>query len=58
MSKRIKRHNAGFVKSTKPRKPFALVYKEEVIDRTKARKREKFLKSGCGREYLESIIKN
>jgi putative endonuclease len=33
-----------------------LVYYEKAGSRIEARKREKYLKSGCGKEFLKSII--
>ena len=50
---RLKEHNWGDSKFTKGRRPYSLIYKEEFIDRVSARKREKYLKSGIGREYLK-----
>jgi len=54
---RIKTHNKGQVFSTKGYRPWALVYIEKVGSRIEARKREKYLKSGCGKEFLKSFIK-
>ena len=53
---RIKYHNQGRVFSTKGFIPWKLVYTEKVGDRPSARKREKYLKSGCGKEYLKKTI--
>ncbi len=36
---------------------FELVYTEEVCDRISARKLEKYLKSGAGREFRDEIVK-
>ncbi len=55
IERRIAEHNAGFVKSTKGRKPFSLFYKEIFSNRQAARDREKYLKSGSGREFLKTI---
>ena len=55
--KRLREHNAGKVKSTKHRKPFILIYQEEYKNKTTAIKREKFLKSGCGREFIKYTLK-
>lgn len=41
IDKRVQKHNKGQVKSTKNRKPFTLVHKEEVISYKQAREREK-----------------
>ncbi len=49
-------HNSGKVKSTKDRRPFDLVYQEEFENKTEARKRELFLKSGKGRQYLNGVL--
>lgn len=54
--KRLRQHNAGKNFSTKYRIPFKLICKEEHKTRFEARKREKFLKSGCGREWIKREI--
>ena len=54
--KRISEHNAGYVFSTKGFRPWKLIYKEEVKDRKEARIREKYFKSGFGKELLKSIL--
>ena len=41
---RIKRHNKGYIKSTKSKKPWKLVYKEEYNSKHEAFRREKELK--------------
>ena len=41
---RLKRHNAGDVRSTKPYRPWHVVHVEVFRDKTKARERESFLK--------------
>ena len=54
---RLSRHNKGFSKSTKPYRPWNIVYKEEYNTRSEAVKREMFLKSPKGyQDYLS--IKN
>ena len=55
---RLLRHNAGKVKSTKAYKPFILIYKEQFPTRIDARKKEKYLKSGVGKEFLKAIKVN
>ena len=52
---RIREHNAGKTKSTKFYKPWILLYHETVESRTNARNREKYLKSGYGKEFLKTI---
>lgn len=56
IEKRLKEHNSGRTRSTSPYKPWILVYYEEVESREEARKREKYLKSGIGREYLKNKL--
>jgi len=54
---RLWEHNTGKCKWTKLHKPFELVYKEEYKNKTEARKREIFLKSGQDRKSLGEILK-
>lgn len=53
--RRISQHNKGLSKSTKFYKPFNLILIEPFKTRFEARNREKYLKSGCGKEYLKSL---
>ncbi|NQV51273.1 MAG: GIY-YIG nuclease family protein [Candidatus Marinimicrobia bacterium] len=55
MEARLSRHNRGFEKTTKPYAPFTLLYSEVCADRISARKREKFWKSGSGKEHLKML---
>ena len=52
---RIERHNKGYEKTTRPYRPYSLIYTEEFPDRLKAREKEKYLKSGIGKEFLKSL---
>jgi len=54
--KRLEEHNKGYVFSTKGYRPWNLVYIEKVGSREMARKKEKYYKSGFGKEFLKSII--
>ena len=49
---RIREHNAGRTKSTKPYIPYDLVYQETLETRLSARDREKYLKSAAGKRFL------
>ena len=49
---RLKEHNAGKSKYTKSYRPWKLVYKEECDDWEDGRKREKYLKSTAGKNWL------
>ncbi|PIY97078.1 MAG: endonuclease [Candidatus Kerfeldbacteria bacterium CG_4_10_14_0_8_um_filter_42_10] len=57
VEKRVMEHNAGKCRYTKGRMPWKLIYTETYNTRAEAMKREKFLKSGQGRKYLNSILK-
>jgi len=50
--KRLKKHNSGKVASTKGHRPFILIYQKKVETLSDARKREKYLKSAAGRDFL------
>jgi len=54
---RIFRHNAGREKTTRSYRPFRLIHKETFRDRPSARIREKYLKSGTGKEFLKGSLK-
>jgi putative endonuclease len=53
---RLRRHNKGDYKFTKGHKPWKLIHKEEYNSRSEAVKRERFLKSGQGRKYLDETL--
>jgi len=55
IERRLKEHNNGENRSTKAFKPFVLIMKEEFETRVEARRSEKYLKSGIGKEFLKSI---
>jgi len=55
--KRLQSHNNGETFSTKGYRPWQLVYLEEVGTRNQERKREKYLKSGTGKEYIKNLVK-
>ena len=53
VEKRLTEHNSGKTKSTKGYKPWKLVYFEKFETRDEAVLREKFFKTGSGRELLK-----
>jgi len=57
LERRLLGHNSGLTKSIKSQTPFILVYKEIFNSRLEATRREKFLKSGQGREWLDKNVK-
>ena len=55
VERRFAQHTAGYEKTTKPYRPFKLIHVEPFPTRELARNREKYLKSGVGKEYLRSL---
>lgn len=51
--RRIGQHNAGYEKTTRPYAPFDILLIEPYLTRSEARAREKYLKSGMGKEQLK-----
>ncbi|WP_366520939.1 GIY-YIG nuclease family protein [Mucilaginibacter sp.] len=54
--KRLIQHNAGYTKSTKAYRPWKIVYTESFDTLLEAVNREKYLKTGVGREFLDRIL--
>jgi putative endonuclease len=57
LSERIERHNRGRSTYTKSKRPWELVYTEELPDRSSAMKREKEVKSKKSKEYIEHLLR-
>lgn len=55
LEERLKRHNDGRERTTKPYAPFELIYIEKCNNRVNARVREKYLKTGIGKEFLKNV---
>ena len=53
---RLAQHNSGITKSTKNRGPWELVHQEVFQTRAEAMRRERYWKSGRGREELKPIV--
>lgn len=53
---RLKEHNAEKSAYTKKYRPWRTIYREVQDDWMSARKREKYLKSGIGKEFLRSLV--
>jgi putative endonuclease len=58
LKKRLLLHNAKKVTSTKKRTPFSLVYYEAYINSKDAYIREKYLKTGWGRTFINKTLSN
>lgn len=55
---RLQQHRTGESKSTQHRGPWILIYYEASLDIEDARARERYLKSGMGKRYLRTRLKN
>jgi len=53
--RRIEQHNKGYNKTTRSYKPFVIILINNFSTRKEAREREKYLKSGVGKEYLKTL---
>tara|TARA_B100000745_G_scaffold299771_1_gene251433 strand:+ start:1140 stop:1403 length:264 start_codon:yes stop_codon:yes gene_type:complete len=56
VSERLKLHNAKRVASTTNRIPLELIYYEAYLHKDDAFRREKFLKTGWGRNYIKKTL--
>jgi putative endonuclease len=55
LKRRLIEHNKGYTRSTKAFIPWKIIYQKYCGSRKEARKEEKRLKSGAGKEFLKSI---
>lgn len=58
VEKRLKEHNEGKSKATRPFRPYQLVFYEAFIHKKDAKEREEYLKSGWGRRAIKKMLKN
>lgn len=54
---RLKEHNGGSNRYTNHNGPFVLSCIETFLDKTESIKRERFLKTGQGREFLDMVLR-
>ncbi|PIP12581.1 MAG: endonuclease [bacterium (Candidatus Stahlbacteria) CG08_land_8_20_14_0_20_40_26] len=54
--KRLREHNSGKTKSTKGYRPWSIFFVEQYNSRRQAREREKYWKSGTGKERLKRLL--
>lgn len=57
LENRLTEHQSGRVTSTKHRLPLKLIYFEGCLNQQDATRREKYLKSGNGKIYLRSRMR-
>jgi putative endonuclease len=58
INRRLEEHNSGVTESTKNKGPWKLVYCEIFLNKYDAINREKYLKGGWGRKFLQEVLKN
>ncbi len=58
LERRLIEHQTGVARYTRGRGPWVLVLAEQFDNRADAMRRERFLKSGQGRETLKSLLRN
>ncbi|MFH1226225.1 MAG: GIY-YIG nuclease family protein [bacterium] len=58
LRRRFKEHNLGLSQATRYRRPFELVYYEAHQNKKDVLARERFLKTGWGKNYLKRILTN
>jgi putative endonuclease len=56
MDKRLQRHNAGMVASTRPYLPWVVVYQEVYETKQEANARERYVKRMKSRKFIEALI--
>lgn len=56
VEKRLKQHNSGQNRYTKGLRPWTVFRVEKFPDWKTGRVREKYLKSGVGKEFLKSLV--
>ncbi len=56
LERRVKQHQDGKEQTTRSYRPFLLVYTEHFSTRQEARDKEKYLKSGSGKEWLKNYL--
>lgn len=57
VEKRVQEHNRGSNFSTKPKRPWHLIFYEAYLNYQDARRREKYLKSSQGARLLKRMLK-
>lgn len=58
LRRRLREHNKGLNRSTKPHIPWRLIYYEACLDIEDAERRERYLKTSQGQRLLKRRLKN
>jgi putative endonuclease len=56
LAERIRRHNAGDSKATKPGAPWVLIHNEGFATRSEAAQRERYYKTGRGTDEINKVL--
>ncbi len=56
VKKRVTEHHKGRVRSTKDKRPLELIYCELYQNQKDAMQRERYFKTGWGRNYIKKIL--
>jgi putative endonuclease len=56
LEKRLRQHNAGVTRSTKPFRPWSIIFTENCANWEEGRILEKYYKSGVGKEFLKKLV--
>ncbi|WP_084438814.1 GIY-YIG nuclease family protein [Algoriphagus mannitolivorans] len=52
LERRIHRHNSGYERTTKPYRPFVLIFQKDFPNRAEVREFEKYLKTTNGKREI------
>jgi putative endonuclease len=55
---RLREHQSGEVISTKPRRPFELIFYEAYKNKENAKRRERYFKTGRGKSSLRMMLRD
>lgn len=58
LKRRFREHNQGLVDATRNKRPIELIYYEAYQNKSDAVKRERYFKTGWGRDYVKKILAN
>ncbi len=58
LEERVRKHNAGGVRSTKAYRPWRVIHVEEYGTRAEAMEREQWLKSRTGRKFVAALLQS
>ena len=57
LQRRVKEHNQGLVTSTRPYKPWRVIYYEACLNEDDAKRRENYLKTTQGQRLIKRRLK-